>query len=124
MREEGAMRIAFQGERGAYSEEAARVAFPDGQMLPFPRFVDAFDAVTSGAADRAVIPVENSQAGSITETYDLLLSHALQIIGEVDLRVRHCLLALPGETLQTLKVAHSHPQALAQTDVFLRQHGL
>ncbi len=118
------MRIAFQGERGAYSEEAARLAFPDGQMVPFPRFLDAFEAVTAGRAERAVIPVENSQAGSITDTYDLLLSHALQIVGEVDLRVRHCLLALPGETLQTLEVAYSHPQALAQTEVFLRQHGL
>ncbi len=118
------LRVAFQGERGAYSEEAARKAFPGAQMLPFPRFSDAFEAVVSFAADRAVIPVENSQAGSITETYDLLLSHGLHIVGEVDLRVRHCLLALPGQTLQSIREAHSHPQALAQTEVFLRAHGL
>ncbi|MGQ0505842.1 MAG: prephenate dehydratase [Myxococcaceae bacterium] len=118
------MKIAFQGERGAYSEEAARTVHPDAEMVPCARFSDAFDAVASGKVNRGVLPVENSQAGTILETYDLLLTHALHIVGEIDFRVRHCLLALPGETLETLRTAHSHPQALAQTDAYLRAHRL
>lgn len=118
------MKVAFQGERGAYSEEATRQAFPDAEVLPCARFSDAFEAVVERRADRAVIPVENSQAGTIAESYDLLLAHPLFVVGEIDLRVRHCLLALPGETLETLREAHSHPQALAQTDEFLRRHAL
>ncbi|MDQ7844289.1 MAG: prephenate dehydratase [Armatimonadota bacterium] len=117
-------RAAFQGERGAYSEEAALALFPDAEPMPCASLRDVFAAVTEGRAAWGVVPVENSQAGSINETYDLLLAHALHIVGEYDLRVRHCLLALPGRTLADLRAVYSHPQALAQCEEFLRAHRL
>src|SRR5438132_154930 len=118
------MRVAFQGERGAYSEEAVIQLFGEVDVLPHPSLRNVFETVTAGRADRAVVPAENSQAGSINETYDLLLAHSLFITGELDLRIRHCLLALPGQALDAIHRAFSHPQALAQCDAFLRQHGL
>lgn len=117
------MRVAFQGERGAYSEEAVTQFFGEVDALPCPTLRDVFELVTAGRADRAVVPVENSQAGSINETYDLLLSHSLFITGELDLRIRHCLLSLPGQEMQAVRTVYSHPQALAQCDAFLRRHG-
>lgn len=117
-------RVAFQGERGAYSEAAAAVLAPRAEPLPCRLLSDVFDAVTAGRAQSGVVPVENSQAGSINETYDLLLAHALHITGEHDQRIRHCLLALPGRPLARLRRVLSHPQALAQCDAFLRAHGL
>lgn len=116
--------VAFQGERGAYSEEAAGALVSGAAALPCATLREVFDAVASGRAAAGVVPVENSQAGSINETYDLLLAHALYITGECDLRVRHCLLALPGQAVGDLREVHSHPQALAQCDEFLRAHGL
>ncbi len=118
------MRVAFQGERGAYSEEAVVLLFGDVEVLPCPSLRDVFDAVASGRAARGVVPVENSQAGSINETYDLLLAHSLFITAELDLRIRHCLLALPGQTVADIRRVYSHPQALAQCEAFLRAHGL
>jgi len=117
------MRVAFQGERGAYSEEAVTQFFGEVDALPCPTLRDVFELVIAGRADRAVVPVENSQAGSINETYDLLLSHSLFITGELDLRIRHCLLSLPGQAMQAIRTVYSHPQALAQCDAFLRRHG-
>jgi len=118
------MRIAFQGERGAYSEEAVSALFGDADTLPCPSLHSVFEAVTRGEADRGVVPVENSQAGSINETYDLLLAHTLWITGEVDLRIRHNLLVIPGQDLGSIRKVYSHPQALAQSDAFLRAHGM
>jgi prephenate dehydratase len=115
------MRVAFQGERGANSEEAVFRVFGGGaESVPCQDFAETFDAVVAGRADRAVVPVENSQAGSINETYDLLLKHDLFIVGEYDLRVRHCLMAPAGTSLDAVRQAYSHPQALAQCDAFLR----
>jgi len=116
--------VAFQGERGAYSEEAALALFPGAEPLPCASLREVFAAVTNGRAASGVVPVENSQAGSINETYDLLLAHELHITGEYDLRVRHCLLALPGRSLAELRAVYSHPQALAQCEEFLRSHRL
>src|SRR6266852_113849 len=118
------MKVAFQGERGAYSEEAVRTLFGEVDVRPCPSLGEVFDLVSAGGADQAVVPVENSQAGSINETYDLLLAHTLYIVGELDQRIRHCLLARPGEGLESLRRVYSHPQALAQCDAFLRQHRL
>lgn len=118
------MRIAFQGERGAYSEEAAGILFLQADVIPRATLTDVFDAVARGGAERGVVPAENSQAGSINETYDLLLSHSLFITAELDLRIRHCLLALPGQGLGDIKTVYSHPQALAQCEAFLRRHSL
>jgi prephenate dehydratase len=115
------VRVAFQGERGANSEEAVVRLFGEVEVLPCTRLAEAFEAVATRRADRAVVPVENSQAGSINETYDLLLAHDLVIAGELDHRVVHCLMALPGHSIQDIKRVYSHPQALAQCDAYLRR---
>jgi prephenate dehydratase len=112
-------RVAFQGERGAFSEDAVTGFFGDAELLPRRSLADVFQAVTGGEADFGVVPVENSQAGSINETYDLLLRCDLSIYGEIDLEVNHCLMALPGESLGSVKTVYSHPQALAQCEQFL-----
>ncbi|MGQ0550171.1 MAG: prephenate dehydratase [Armatimonadota bacterium] len=113
------MRVAFQGERGAYSEAAAIEHVGSTDPLPCHTLAEVFDAVERRAADLGMVPVENSQAGSINETYDLLVRRALYIVGERNLRIEHCLLTLPGETLETIHTVSSHPQALAQCDAFL-----
>jgi len=119
------VRVAFQGEPGANSEEAVFRVFGDRvEPVPCPDLVQTFDAVVAHHADGAVVPVENSQAGSINETYDLLLKHDLFIVGEYDLRVRHCFMAPSGLKLEQITRAYSHPQALAQCDAFLRRHGI
>ncbi len=116
--------VAFQGERGAYSEEAIYRFFgSEAQTLPCPGLADIFEAVESGQADFAALPVENSTAGSINRAYDLLLEHDLRIWGEVILRVRHALLAPPGVTPDDIHTVRSHPQALAQCKRYLRNRG-
>ena len=119
-------RVAYQGEHGAYSEEAALAIFGEAEPVPCPTLTVAFGTLASGGAEFAVVPVENSQAGSINETYDLLLTHRgeLTIRGEYDLHVHHCLLALPEDDPATIKQALSHPQALAQSARFLASRGL
>jgi prephenate dehydratase len=114
------MRIAYQGEPGAYSEAAALAFDPKATPLPCRGFEDVFQAVADGSAARGIVPMENTIGGSIHRNYDLLVEHELPIVGEVQLRVDHCLLALPGVRLEDVKVVHSHPQALAQCERFLR----
>jgi prephenate dehydratase len=119
------MKVAFQGEHGAYSEAALLNHFGEETVtLPCPSFERVFDAVVSGEADAGVIPIENSLAGSILDNYDLLLEHELPITGELSLNVRHSLLGKPGMRLEDVKVAYSHPQALAQSMPFLKRHGI
>ncbi len=117
------MRVAFQGERGAFSEAAAIEHFGAIEPMPHRTLADAFDAVERGQADRGMVPVENSQAGSINETYDLLVRRNLHIVGERHHRIEHCLLAIPGESLEAIRTVASHPQALAQCDAFLSRGG-
>jgi prephenate dehydratase len=112
-------RAAFQGERGAYSEDAIITFFSDAETFACHSFSDVFEAVLTDRADFGAVPVENSQAGSINETYDLLLSYPLNIYGEVNIRINHCLVALPGEGLSKINVVYSHPQALAQCREYL-----
>lgn len=118
-------KVAFQGEYGANSEDAARAVYPQGQPEPCRILRDVFAAVASGDVEYAVVPVENSQAGSINDTYDLLLAHhdRLHIVAEYNLRVRHMLMALPDQRLEDIRVVTSHPQALAQSDRFLASLG-
>ncbi len=120
------MKVAFQGEPGAYSEQALYEVVEGAESVPSPLLRDAFAHVLRGEADLAVVPVENSQAGSIHDTYDLLLEHSgvLHVRGEHELRVRHCLLAPLGADEQTVRRALSHPQALAQTARWLRKRGI
>ena len=114
------MKIGYQGEPGAFSEAAARRVDAEAQLAPFKSFEEVFDAVNGGAVSYGVLPIENSIGGSIHRNYDLLLSHELPIVGEVELPVVHHLLALPGATLDGLKRVYSHPQGLAQCERFLR----
>ncbi len=114
---------AFQGERGAFSEEAARRFFGrDVQTVPCRDFDQLFQAVVAGTAQAAVVPIENTLAGSIIKNYDLLLAHDVTITGEVVLRVVHSLIGLPGARLPDIRRVHSHPAALAQCERFLREH--
>lgn len=118
--------IAFQGELGAFGDEAVRAYFGKEQGLlvepvPLRSFADVFHAVATGEVHYGLVPVENSQAGSITETYDLLRQYDLFVIGEYGHPVNHCLLALPGQQISDIKRVISHPQALAQCDAYLRK---
>jgi prephenate dehydratase len=116
-------KVAYQGEPGAYSERAVEVLFPTARTLPCETIRLAFSRVTSGEADVGVVPVENSQAGSVNETYDLLLRSSLvRLVGEVVLRVDHALLGPPGARLESIRRASSHWQALAQCEEFLSTH--
>ncbi|MGE0593984.1 MAG: prephenate dehydratase [Vicinamibacterales bacterium] len=114
------VKLAYQGEPGAYSEAAARLFAPDAETLPCKTFDDVFQAVADGRATHGVLPLENSVGGTIHRNYDLLLEHDLSITGEVEVDVRHCLMALPGTRVQDLTVVYSHPQALAQCEKFLK----
>lgn len=117
-------RVAFQGEHGAYSEQAGQQHFTEPVLtVPCHTFEEIFGLVEKGGADFGVAPVENSVAGSINKTYDLLLERDLTVVGEILLRVRHNLLALPGVSMADIKQVRSHPQALAQCERYLNQHG-
>lgn len=123
-REPSLGRVAYQGFPGAYSEMACLKGTPGYEPMPCEQFETAFQAISQWVADRAVLPVENSLGGSIHAVYDLLLRYDLHIVGEVLVPIDHCLLALPGVKKEDLKRVLSHPQALAQTDGYLRRLGV
>ena len=114
------MKVAFQGEIGAFSEEAVDGLFFEAEAVPCPSFEAVFAAVENKEVEYGVIPIENSLFGSVHANYDLLRTHALYIIGELHLRIRHHLVALPAVTLGDIRRVHSHPQALGQCRDFLR----
>ncbi len=116
--------IAFQGEPGAYSHEACRNARPDMEALPCRTFEDVIESVRSGAADLAMLPVENTTYGRVADIHRLLPHSGLQIIDEAFVRVHINLLAVPGATLDDITEAHSHLVLLPQCAGFLRQHGI
>ncbi|MDP9185533.1 MAG: prephenate dehydratase [Actinomycetota bacterium] len=114
------MKVAYQGEPGAYSERAVQATFPEAEPLPCDTVRLVFSRVTSGEAPFGVVPLENSQAGSVNETYGLLQhTTLLRIVGEVVVRVDHALLGVPGARLEEIRRARSHWQALAQCEEFL-----
>ena len=117
-------RIVYQGEPGANSHLACREAFPDMEAVACPTFEDALQAVKSGEARLAMIPIENSVAGRVADIHHLLPAADLYIVGEHFLRVRHQLMALPGASLDTIKSVMSHTQALGQCRNTLRRLGL
>eukprot|EP00934_Nitzschia_sp_Nitz4_P004199 Nitzschia sp. Nitz4//scaffold41_size133979//82627//84811//NITZ4_003357-RA/size133979-snap-gene-0.128-mRNA-1//-1//CDS//3329551500//4189//frame0 len=119
------MRVAYQGEPGAYSEKSTRELLGEKvTAIGRPDFESCFRAVASMEADYACLPVENSLGGSIHENYDLMLRYDLTICAEHEFRVRHCVLVKPGVKLEDIKYAISHPQALAQCDNYLRGLGI
>ncbi len=118
-------RVAFQGAPGAYSYEAIEQFFgTQAERIPQRTFSDIFTAVEEGTVDYGMLPVENAVAGSVAQSYELLMEHDLRIYAEVILRVRHMLLALPGTDFSALARVHSHPQALAQCQRYLVRHAL
>jgi chorismate mutase / prephenate dehydratase len=125
-RPDAPLRVAYQGVEGSYSHLAAQRRYggrTGGALLGgHVTFRAAAEAVLHGAADLALLPIENTTAGSINETYDLVADPRLHITGEVVSSIEHCLLALPGVRLDDLRVVISHPQALAQCQAFLARH--
>jgi prephenate dehydratase len=116
------VRIGFQGEIGAFSELAAQRFHPTGcRAVPFSTFELLFEALVEGGIEEAVVPIENSLFGSVHTNYDLLREHPVRIDGEIKLRIRHHLLALPGSRLEDITSVISHPQALGQCREYLAQ---
>ncbi len=117
--------IAFQGEHGAYSEQAVRQHFSsEPQTLPCRTFLEIFRALQKGKATHGMLPVENSLAGTVIQAYDLLVDYDLHVQAEVIVRVEHCLMTLPGNKLKDIKRVKSHYQALGQCEQTLRRMGL
>jgi prephenate dehydratase len=115
------MKIAIQGELGSFSHEAAETMLPRAQVVPCARSLEVFDRVKRGTVDGAVIPIENSLAGSVAEHFDLLLSREVHIVREFRLRIVHNLIALPSTRLGDVRRVFSHPVALDQCrDLFAR----
>ncbi|HTD53544.1 MAG TPA: prephenate dehydratase [Thermoanaerobaculia bacterium] len=116
-------RIAYQGVPGAFGEEAAReFARGGGELLACPRFEDLFEAVSSGAARKGVVPIENTLAGSVHVCYDLLAKHRVAVVAETVLRISHALIAAPGVPLERVRRVFSHPMALLQCEKFFAAH--
>jgi len=116
------VKVAFQGEKGAYSEMAVYTFFSKtAEVQPCRDLKDVFESVKTQEAQFGVVPVENSLEGSVNQTYDLFLTYELKVCGEVIVRVSHCLLANKGTTLKQIRTVYSHPQALAQCRNFLER---
>jgi prephenate dehydratase len=115
------MKVGYQGEPGAFSEEGVHSLFPDADAVPLRTVRAVFDAIANDDVPAGVVPLENSLAGSINETYDLLARGDTHIVGETILVVDHALLTLPGTLLEDVKRISSHPQALAQCDEYLAE---
>ena len=116
------MRVAIQGEPGSFSHEAAKKLNADAEIAPFSLSAEVFAALANGSVEAAVIPIENSLAGSVLEHFDLLLVHDVQVARETLLRIRHNLIALAGSSMDVIDRVFSHPVALAQCRRFLAAH--
>lgn len=112
--------IACQGVQGAYSGKTAEALFPDSPIIFHKQFEDVFEAVNQNKARYGIIPVENSTAGSVHESYDLIMKYKFFIVGAYDLRVDHCLCAKPNVEFENIDDVYSHPQALSQCNIFLK----
>ncbi len=115
-------RISFQGESGANSDMACQNMFPTMEPLPCPTFEDAFNALETGKADLAMIPIENTIAGRVADIHHLLPTSKLQIIGEYFLPIRFQLMVIPGTKMEAIKSVHSHIHALGQCRKIIRKH--
>lgn len=121
---QGKARVVFQGAEGAYSQ-AAMIQYFGEQVNSFhvETFRDAMIAIDEGSADFAVLPIENSTAGIVSEIYDLLVEFENYIVGEQIIRIEHCLMAVPGTEISDIRTVYSHPQSLMQSARFLNQYG-
>jgi prephenate dehydratase len=116
-------RVAFPGERGAYSEDAVAALWPGAEAVPARYPLDVTRAVMAGDVDAGILPVENTLAGSVVASYDALASSdELHAVAEEVVRIRHCLLGPKGARLESIELVESHPVALAQCNVFLARH--
>ncbi|MBI5697067.1 MAG: prephenate dehydratase [Thaumarchaeota archaeon] len=115
-------KISFQGERGAYSEDAAISFFKDCDTIPLATFSEVIESTENDRTTYAVLPVENSLEGSVGESYDLLLSTNLLVIGEIYYRVKHCLIGF--DKIENIDTVYSHPQALGQCRKFIQKYKL
>ena len=116
-------RVAFAGERGAYAEVAAKQFFGDAaSIIPHASFEDVFKGITGGGADYGVLPIENSSTGAISAVYDLFSRYRAVIVGETAVAIRHCLMALPGASLDSVKNVYSHEQGFYQSRDYLSAH--
>ena len=118
------IKIAYQGVAGAYSHIACMKLFPEQEYVACDSFEIAMELVKNGAVDKAVIPVENSNAGRVSDVHFLLPKAGLHIVGEYFMRIEHQLLGVQGATIDDILSASSHPQALAQCSDFLRAHNI
>jgi prephenate dehydratase len=116
------IKTAIQGERGSFSHEASEQMLPRRQVIPCARSAEVFDRVENGSASAAVIPIENSLAGTVAEHADLLVARDVFIQAEFRLRIVHNLIASPGVKLSAIRRAFSHPVALDQCRDFFRHH--
>lgn len=117
------MRVAYSGVEGAFAHIAAQRIFPDAEKVSYPDFKDAYASVVNGECDAVVLPLENSYAGEVGQVTDLLFSGPLYVNGTIALSVTHDLLGVEGASADTVKTVVSHPQALAQCDSFIKEHG-
>lgn len=117
------MRIGFQGEPFSYSDQAGNELFPDQERVGFATFVAAFEALRDGGVGLLVLPIENSTTGSVLPVLDRLVPGKVHIIGEHLVEVRHCLLAAPSASLDTIQRVHSHPEALSQAEAIITHRG-
>lgn len=116
-------RVVFQGAEGAYSQAAMMRFFGDSvDSFHVDAFRDAMDAIEEGSADFAVLPIENSTAGIVSEIYDLLQEYENYIVGEQIIKIEHCLLGVPGAKLEDIRTVYSHPQSLMQSSRYLSLH--
>ena len=116
-------RVVFQGAEGSYSQAATKRFFGEGvNSYSVETFRDAMAAIEEGSADYAVLPIENSTAGIVSEIYDLLVEFENYIVGEQIIPIEHCLMALPGTKLSDIRTVYSHPQSLMQSARYLQEH--
>lgn len=116
-------RVAYAGTRGSYGEEASLAFFKqDCQLFPFKTFEDVFVALSQGFIDYGVLPIENSSTGSIAAVYDLLAQYRYYIVGEEEIKARHCLLVPEGANFETIAEVYSHPQGFSQSEEFLKDY--
>ena len=114
------VKVAYQGEPGAYSESAVYSYFgSSADPLPCKTFSDVFRSVEMGRTEYGIVPIENSIEGSVNAVYDLFLKYDPKVCGEIILRIAHCLIANPGTKLEDIRVIYSHPQALGQCRTYL-----